>query len=116
VAHLELDVEPEESRQLPGATKTEWLCLLRQFPAAEALHVSSEISVYVALALEYIAEDITMVTGVLPYVDLICLEAQPVPSSVGKFVAMRRLAGRPVTVVNTTSEFDEILKSSYISE
>jgi hypothetical protein len=116
VAHLELDLEPEESRQLRGATKTEWLCLLRQFPAAETLHVSSEISVYVALALEYIAEDITMVTGVLPYVDLICLEAQPVPSSVGKFVAMRRLAGRPVTVVNTTSEFDEILKSSYISE
>jgi hypothetical protein len=116
VVHLELEVEPEESHQLQDATKLEWLCLLRQFPAAETLRVSSEISASVALALEVIAEDIMMVTEVLPYVDLICLEALPVASSVEKFVAIRRLAGRPVTVVNTISEFDEILKSSYISE
>ena len=90
--------------------------ILRHFSAAETLRVSSEVSGLVAVALEDYAEDIIMVTEMLPYLDLICLEAQPVPSAVEKFIAVRRAAGRPLTVVDTKSEFDEILKSSYTSE
>ena len=116
VVHLELELERGEGLPTPRTASLEWLFILRQFPAAETLRVSSEFSGFVAAALEDFAEDIIMVTEMLPDLDLICLEAQPVPSSVEKFITVRRLAGRPLTVVNTKAEFDEILKSSYISE
>jgi hypothetical protein len=50
------------------------------------------------------------VIDVLPSLELICLEAQPVPSF-EKFVAVRRLSGRPVTIVNTMTEFSKSLES-----
>ncbi len=55
-----------------------------------------------------------MVTEVLPSLDLIHLGGQPA-SSAERFVAARRLSDRPVTVINTITEFDERLKS-YVSE
>jgi hypothetical protein len=110
--HLELEVRPEEVSQIEGTTNAEWLHLLRQFPAAQTLHVSLELTGYIALALEDVTEE--MVTDVLPLLELICLEAQPVPS-VKKFVAVRQLSGCPVTVVGTMTEFKERLES-YISE
>ena len=116
VVHLEVEVEHREGLPSPRTTSLEWLFILRHFSAAETLRVSSEVSGLVAVALEDYAEDIIMVTEMLPYLDLICLEAQPVPSAVDKFITVRRAAGRPLTVVDTKSEFDEILKSSYTSE
>ena len=112
VVHLELEVRPEEVRQIEGTTNAEWLHLLRQFPAAQTLHVSQELTGYIALALEDVTEEI--VTDILPLLELICLEAQPVPS-LKRFVAVRRLTGCPVTVVGTMAEFKERL-DSYISE
>ena len=116
VTHLELDAddEDEEGLELQCMANFEWLYLLEQFPTTKTLLVSSEVSGYVAYALEDITEDI--VTDVLPSLELICLDAQAVPLSVENFVAVRRLAGRPVTVVGSTEEFNEILKSSYLSE
>jgi len=112
VVHLELKVRPEEVRQIEGTTNVEWLDLFRQFPATQTLHVSLELTGYIALALEDVTEE--MVTDILPSLELICLEVQPVPS-VEKFVAVRRLSGCPVTIVDTMTEFKERLES-YISE
>ena len=109
VVHLKLDVEPVGSRQIEGADGVEWLRLLRQFPVVQLLYVSQELAGHVALALEDIAGD--MAAEVLPSIDLICLEGQPA-SSVGKFVAARQLSGRPVTVVDTKTEFNSRLESS----
>jgi hypothetical protein len=49
-----------------------------------------------------------MVTEVLPSLDLICLDGQPA-SSIEKFVAAsaRQLSGRPVTTIDTETEFEE---------
>jgi hypothetical protein len=55
-----------------------------------------------------------MVVEVLPSLDLIYLAGQLV-SSIRKFVAFRRLSGRPVTTFDTQTEFDERL-GSYFGE
>jgi len=55
-----------------------------------------------------------MVAEVLPSIDLIRLVGQPA-SSIEKFVAGRRLSGRPVTVIDSETEFYERLKF-YVSE
>ena len=107
VVHLELNTyrycPPED-------TDVEWVHLLHQFSALQALNVSRDIAGHVALALEGIA----MVAEVLPSLGLIYLNGQPA-STVEKFVAARRLSDRPVTVVDTRGEFDERIKS-YVSE
>ncbi|KAH9172900.1 WD40-repeat-containing domain protein [Lactarius sanguifluus] len=105
VVHLRIGGFPGQAE---GMGDVEWLHLLHQFSTAQTLHVSSGLAGHVALALE----DITagMVTAVLPSLDSIYLSGQPA-SSVGKFVAVRRLSGRPVTVIDTETVFDERLKS-----
>ena len=112
LVHLDLDVRPEEGHQLKDITNAEWLHLLRQFSAVQTLHVSLELAGYITCALEDIIEEV--VTDVLPSLELICLEVQPVPS-VEKFIAVRRLSGHPVTVVNTMAEFSKSLES-YVSK
>jgi hypothetical protein len=106
VVHLKLQADPEE---LPDERDdVEWFLLLRQFSTVQTLHVSREIAEDVAHALEVITGE--MVTEVLPSLDLIYLAGQRL-SSVWKFVAARRLSGRPVTVVNTITEFKKRHKS-----
>ncbi|KAH9037531.1 hypothetical protein EDB84DRAFT_1675637 [Lactarius hengduanensis] len=85
-----------------------WVHLLRQFSAVQTLHVSQGFAEHVALALEDIAGE--TVDEVLLSLDLIYLVDQPT-SSIEKFVAARRLSGRPVTVIETETEFDERLES-----
>jgi len=91
----------------------EWLHLLRQFSAVRTLHVARRFAAgHIALALEGVTTE--MVAEVLPVLDLIYLDGQPV-SSVEKFLAARQLSGHPVTVVDTEAEFYERVKS-YVSE
>ena len=111
VVHLYLDTYPQEY-QLEGTDNVEWQHLLHQFSTAQTLHVSRGLAWHFALALEDITGE--MAAEVLPSLDLICL-GDPPPSSVEKFVAVRRLSGRPITVVGTWMEFDKRLKS-YVSE
>ncbi|KAH8983334.1 hypothetical protein EDB86DRAFT_2967587 [Lactarius hatsudake] len=85
-----------------------WVHLLCQFSAVQTLHVSQGFAGHVALTLEDIAGE--TVDEVLPSLDLIYLADQPT-SSIEKFVAARRLSGRPVTVIETETEFDERLES-----
>ena len=108
VVHLELEVRLKSDRQLEGTDDVEWLNLLRQFSAVQTLHVSQELAGYIALALEDITGD--MVAEVLPSLDLIRVVGQ-LASSLEKFVSVRRLSGRPVTIVDTKTEFDERLES-----
>ena len=95
---------------LYGMHSTEWLPFLRQFPAVETLHLSGGVAAYIVSALEHNAD---LVTDVLPALHLIWLEDEEndvgdVPvGSMEKFLSLRRLSGRPVTVVDTYDEFVE---------
>ena len=100
---LKLKVETEWVGPIEGMGDVDWRHLF-QFASVKTLHVSPELAGHVALALEH------MVAGELPSIDTILLEGQ-LASSIGKFVATRKLLGRPVTVVDTEAEFDERVKS-----
>ena len=111
VNHLKLYAKSEDL-PLDGMDDVEWPHLLRQFSAVKTLHVSQELAGHVALALENVTGGIF--AEALPSLDLIYLEGQSA-SCIEKFVAIRQLSGRPVTVIDTEAEFDERLLS-YVRE
>ncbi len=88
---------------------TEWPPLLHIFTAVRMLYVPKAFSGHIALALE----DVTWktVVEVLPALELLYVEDQSM-SSIEQFVAVRRDSGRPVTVVNSETEFDIRLQST----
>ncbi|KAN0135580.1 hypothetical protein V8E53_006471 [Lactarius tabidus] len=90
----------------------EWLHVLRRFSALRTLEVSGKLTEDIAYTLERIAEE--MDADVLPVLDSIHIGDQPV-SCIEKFLAVRRLSGRPVTIVETRAEFNERVES-YVSE
>jgi hypothetical protein len=90
-----------------GGNTIRWLAVLHPFIAVKALDVEEEHSQRVALALKNVTG--ARAAQVLPALELLCLEYQPV-SSVKKFVAARRNMGRPVTFISKGSEFRERLK------
>jgi hypothetical protein len=110
VVHLKLNVWRDKYLYSKGRddVTVEWRHLLHRFSTVQTLHVHQELAAHVARALE----DITgqMVAEVLPSLDLIYLAGRRA-SSVKRFVAARRLSGRPVTVVETETELEERLKS-----
>ncbi len=112
VVHLRLEANPDKGRQ-EGTDDAEWLHLLHQFSTVQTLDVYGRLAGHVALALEDITGE--MVAEVLPSLNLICLAGQPA-SSVEKFIAARELSGRPVTVIDTETEFNERLKSYAVSK
>ena len=107
VVHLNLKGGNEDFHSR-GMDHVEWQPFLRQFSTVKTLHVSQELAEHVALALENITEE--MVTEVLPSLDWIHVVSQPA-SSIKKFIAARLLSGRPVTVVDSEWEFEQILES-----
>ncbi|KAH8982476.1 hypothetical protein EDB86DRAFT_3086141 [Lactarius hatsudake] len=100
------------SRYRTGAMRHQWLYLLHLFSAARTLHVAQEFARRFARVLESIAEG--MVAEVLPVLDLIYLEGQPVSALEG-FLAARQLSGRPIAIVDTEAKFHERVKS-YVTE
>ena len=94
--------EPEDMDDI------EWLQLLRPFSSVQTLFVSREFAGHLSRALEGIPE--MTATEVLPALNMLCLEDQPM-SSVHKFIAACWESGRLVTNVNTRSKFEEILMS-----
>ena len=102
VVYLEVEIHP--LGPLHRMENVEWLHLFHQFPALQMLQVSWELAGFVARALDGIRGE--TVAEVLPFLDLICLEDQPI-SSIEKFefFAARRRSHRPITVVNTRTEF-----------
>ena len=108
VVHLKLEAKRKFDRQLEGMDEAGWLRLLHPFSAVQTLHVSQRLAVYVAVVLEDITAE--MVTKVLPSLDSIYLDGQRIPS-IESFVTARRLSDRPVTVVDTKTEFDRRVQS-----
>ncbi|KAH9025727.1 hypothetical protein EDB85DRAFT_2149566 [Lactarius pseudohatsudake] len=98
------------SRYRTGAMRHQWLHLLRLFSAARTLHVVQEFARRFARVLESITGDSEMVAEVLPVLDLIYLEGQPVSALEG-FLAARQLSGHPITIVDTEAKFHERVKS-----
>ena len=101
VVDLELYVNADGVR-LKGTDDVEWLHLLHQFPNVKTLRVQGEqLAEHIALALEEITTE--MVAEVLPSLHSIFLAGLPA-SSVQKFVDLRQLSGRPVTVIDSETE------------
>ncbi|KAH9030277.1 hypothetical protein EDB83DRAFT_2420944, partial [Lactarius deliciosus] len=106
VRHLDAHGDQVKSRQT-----ADWLPLFRLFPAVQTLHLSGGIAAYIVSALEDTSNSEEMVTDVFPELHLIWSDEmdnkdgdKPVGSIEG-FLAMRRLTGFPVTVVDTEDEF-----------
>jgi hypothetical protein len=98
----EISLEPEDMDDI------EWLELLRPFSSVQTLFVSKEFAGHVSRSLDVVPE--VMVTELLPALDILCLEDQPV-SSVHKFITARSESGLPVTTVDSRREFEERLMS-----
>ncbi|KAH9166383.1 hypothetical protein EDB89DRAFT_219733 [Lactarius sanguifluus] len=92
---LKLEFGEDEDSRVESVDNAEWLHLLRQFSAVQTLRVSRKLAGHVALALEDVT--VEMAAEVLPALKSIDLVDQ-LASSVDKFLAVRRLSGRPVTV------------------
>ena len=109
VVHLDLMtlLRTHRSDPLSGADNLEWLYLLHQFSKVQVLYLSREVARYLARALESMTGE--MVAEALSSLHSIYLEDQPI-SSIEKFVAVRRLSGRPVTVIDTATKFAPKLK------
>jgi hypothetical protein len=77
-----------------------WLQLLHPFTAVKKLYLSEEIAPRIGPALQELAEGRT--TEVLPTLQNIFLErlesSRPVQEGIGKFVAARQVASRPISV------------------
>ena len=89
----------------------EWLPFFRLFPSVEALHLSEGVAACIASALEETADSEQVVTDVFSALHLIWLDEdgyeddyEPV-GSIERFLSLRQLSGRPLTVVNTREEF-----------
>ncbi|KAH9167717.1 hypothetical protein EDB89DRAFT_2232256 [Lactarius sanguifluus] len=111
MVHLAINSElfaSEPLSELGDMDDAEWLQLLRPFSSVETLFVAEKFAGQISRALEDIAG--AMVTEVLPALELLCLEHQPL-SSVGNFVAVRRDSGHPVTIVNTKLGFERRFES-----
>ena len=91
---------------LPGPRRKDymgnarWLALLRQFKALEELYLASGLAPLVAPALQELAGE--SAPEVLPALRYLVIgwpqPSGPTREAIGKFVAARRLSGRPITV------------------
>jgi hypothetical protein len=107
MVHLVIDSD-EISLRPEDMDDIEWLQLFRPFSSVQTLFVSRELAGHVSRSLDDIPEG--TVTELLPALDMLCLEDQPV-SSVHKFITARSESGRPVTTVESRRECEERLIS-----
>lgn len=107
---------------------TQWLPFFHRFPAVQALRLSGGVKTSIVSALEETTRE-TVTDHVFPVLRLIWLVEDGVEDedevevevedeedwnpvgSIGRFLSLRHLAGRPVTVVNTEDEFVEAEQS-----
>ena len=84
-----------------------WVQLLRSFSSVQTLFVSRELAGHVSRSLENTAA--TIAAEVLPALDMVCLEGQPMTFA-HKFISARWESGHSVTTVDTKRAFQERLK------
>ena len=79
---------------------SQWLELLHPITAVKDLYISQGLTPHIAPALQELVGG--RVTEVLPALETLYLEetlaSEPVQESIGKFVAARQLAGRPIAI------------------
>ena len=94
-----------DGRDIPPGRKdfmddTVWLEILRHFTAGETLHVAGNLAEHIARGFEGATEK--MVAEVMPSLLSLCLEPQDEPNAyVDRFVTIRQLSGRPVTILDS---------------
>jgi hypothetical protein len=104
VGHLSFD-RPRFPEQYNRMDNSKLLPLLHLFPAVEELHVSGSLAEHIATVLENIAEE--RVAEVMPALHSLWLNNGDKPvGSTERFLSLRQLSGRPVTVANNQGEFD----------
>ncbi|KAH9169989.1 hypothetical protein EDB89DRAFT_2072467 [Lactarius sanguifluus] len=111
IIHFAINSErskPSSRSSLANLNFFEWLDLIRPFPSVQTLFVAAIFAGHVSFVLRDTAR--LRIGEVLPALDLLCLEDQPV-SFVHEFMAVRRYSGHPVTVVNTKKEFENRLEA-----
>jgi len=102
-----LNLGPNFSRAYPLPIKlddmdnTQWLEILHPFANVKDLHLSEEVSTWIAPALQELAGE--QVTEILPtlqniFLDSVYSEHEPVPKAIWEFVAARQLSGYPVAI------------------
>ena len=109
VAHVKINFN-FSSPELEDIGDIEWLQLLRSLASVQTLIVSGPFTGHLSRALDDSDTPGGMETDVLPALEMLCLEGQPV-SSVHKFIAARSESGHPVTTIDTRQEFEERLLS-----
>jgi hypothetical protein len=108
VDHLYVDGDNVEPRQMGS---TDWLPFFHLFQAVKALHLSGGVAAYVVSALEDATDEI--IAQVFPALDLMWIdeegkeERDKPAGSIERFLSLRQLSGRPVTVVDTEDAFLE---------
>ncbi|KAH9074118.1 hypothetical protein EDB83DRAFT_2354864 [Lactarius deliciosus] len=110
IIHFAINPErskPSSRSSLADLNLFEWLHLIRPFSSAQTLFVAAIFAGHVSSVLRDTAR--LRISEVLPALELLCLEDQPV-SSVDELIAVRRYSGHPVTVVNTKEEFEKRLE------
>ncbi|KAH9029791.1 hypothetical protein EDB83DRAFT_2421470 [Lactarius deliciosus] len=111
IIHFAINPErskPSSRSSLADLNFFEWLHLIRSFSSVQTMFVAAIFAEHVSSVLRDTAR--LRITDVLPALDLLCLEDQPV-SSVDELIAVRRYSGHPVTVVNTKKEFEKRLEA-----
>ena len=93
-------------RESEDTIKTiEWPPLLHISPAVEVLHVYGRVASHLATVLEDIAEE--KVTEVLLVLHSLWLgDGNGLVPLTERFISLRQLSGRPITVVDTREKFE----------
>jgi hypothetical protein len=99
----QLAVKDREQEEESYLGNTQWLPLLHLFPAVEALQVTGWLAGYIADELQDVAEE--RVTEVLPALHSLWLGGGDELAG-SRFLSLRQLSGRPVTVRDMQDEFD----------
>jgi hypothetical protein len=104
VGHLSFDRKQSLQEEYNRMDNSKLLPLLLLFHAVEELHVSGPLAGHTAAVLENIAEE--RVTEVMPALHSLWLKNGDKPvGSTERFLSLRQLSGRPVTVANNQGEF-----------
>jgi hypothetical protein len=102
---VHLDIQSDSVIYAEDLEDVDWLEFLCQFSSVQTMFISESVTYPISRVLEDTTEVVD--TEVLPALDLLCLDGQPV-SSIYDFLAFRRRLGCPVTFVNTWQDFETI--------
>ena len=104
VGYLYLEVGEDHPAWHSDIDSAEWPAFFRLFTAVETLYIVGTLARQVARALEDIPEE--NVTEVLPSLRMLILQDPDTeePTSAQRFILLRQLCGRPVTIGDPYNE------------